>query len=66
MPAMICTCGRETNSSLSNYWKTDGKPTRCFLAVENDVWVEGCAWDEISEKMKPMYVAQLGKSALMK
>ena len=60
MPAATCTCGRETNSATSNYWRMQGKPTRCFVAMEKGVWVKGCAWDEIATKMKPMYQAKLG------
>ena len=53
MPTAICkTCGKETNSTVSNYF-LDGKPgevTKCFAGrdAKTDKWVRGCSYDSLS------------------
>jgi len=45
MPVMSCkNCGRTSSTATSN---TDGnKITSCHVAVDDGVWVKGCAWDK--------------------
>lgn len=45
MPVGRCGgCGRETNSTLSNWWESGhfGEPTECYAAWDGTKWVEGC------------------------
>jgi hypothetical protein len=51
MPSAICKgCGRQTNSTTSNYWDTkDREPTKCYVAWENSKPVKGCAYDKLEE-----------------
>lgn len=59
MPVTMCkTCGRLTNSAVSNYWarteqdggteKVCGESTACYAAFVDDHWVKGCSYDTIS------------------
>ncbi len=51
MPTAICkTCGKETNSVVSNYF-LDGKVgeiTKCFAGrdIKTDKWVRGCFYSQ--------------------
>lgn len=46
-------CGRLTSTATSN---NDGNEViSCHVAVDNGVWVEGCAWNEKPEQLSDMY-----------
>ncbi len=48
MPVGKCACGRDTNSTTSNWWKVkDGKPTECYAAHDGEKWVKGCSFDKL-------------------
>ena len=70
MPAATCkTCGRMTNSAVSNYAtaKKFGEVTECYLAVDpvTKNWTKGCAWQNIIGTVEQqMYEGYLGKSAI--
>ena len=54
MPVMSCkNCGRTSSTATSN---TDGnKIVSCHVAVDDGVWVKGCAWDKKPKKYGDMY-----------
>lgn len=52
MPTTTCKgCGRITNSATSNWWLTDDFiPTKCFIAWEGNIAVQGCAFNSLITK----------------
>jgi hypothetical protein len=64
MPSAICqTCGRWTNSVVSNYFvrsKTKALEvvTECYAAYVDGIWVKGCSYDRLSnDKYSPKHYA---------
>jgi len=50
MPSGVCSgCGRITNSAVSNWWDTSGKPTECYAAFVDNKWVKGCGYQSADD-----------------
>ena len=62
MSATKCTtCGRITNSATSNYWANNGIVTQCYLAVHDDKWGPGCAYDQRIAAHRTLYGSRFGR-----
>jgi hypothetical protein len=62
MSGCICaTCGKITNTAVSNYWDNrGGKATECYAAYVDGKWVKGCGYDKADpEYQRPIIDAFL-------
>lgn len=63
MPSGTCSgCKRMTNSATSNWWVTlDLTPTKCFIAWENGIAVQGCAFSGLTPGAQHIYQETINK-----
>jgi hypothetical protein len=55
-------CKRMTNSATSDWWLTpDLTPTKCFVAWENGVAVQGCAFSGLTPGAQFLYQETIDK-----